>query len=233
MQTEDLKRLAALRAADHVRDGMRIGIGSGSTANHFIEILGGRIREGLNITGVPCSERSRILAEKYNIPLINSEIFEELDLTIDGADEVDSSLRLIKGGGGALLREKIVAYSSRKMIVIADISKKVPTLGNFPLPVEVNPFGLQATQKALLDIVHTHSAAGKGSLSLRRNEDRPFLSDGGHYIIDLMLGEIAAPEELSKLLLSVPGVVEHGLFIGYAAGVIFASADGLEELGSF
>src|SRR6476620_6387835 len=146
---DGLKRQAAARALEHVRDGMKLGLGTGSTAKHFVELLGERVRARLNVVGVPTSEATRTEAVRYGIPLTTLDDVDRLDLTVDGADEIDPALNLIKGGGGALLREKIVAAASDRMIVIADETKWVDVLGRFPLPVEVIPFGLAATQRAI------------------------------------------------------------------------------------
>ena len=225
MSGPDLRRAAAARAVDLVRPGMRLGIGTGSTANAFIALLSERVRDGLDIIGVPTSEATRIAAERAGIALTTLELCPELDLTIDGADEVDGSLRLIKGGGGALLREKIVAHASRRMIVIADRVKHVEALGAFPLPIEVNLFGLGATRRAVLAAIE--AAGSAGALVLRKGPDGgPYVTDGGHAILDAHLGRISAPEILSSLLWAVPGVVEHGLFIDLCQAAILAEARG-------
>ncbi|MEG9504430.1 MAG: ribose-5-phosphate isomerase RpiA [Methylorubrum extorquens] len=225
MSAPDLKRAAAERAIPLVEDGMRLGIGTGSTAAAFIKLLGERVRAGLKVTGVPTSEATRIACEREGIPLATLEDLPELDLTIDGADEVDGSLRLIKGGGAALLREKIVAVASRRMVVIADASKHVETLGAFPLPVEVNLFGIGATTRAVEAAVARAGCTGE----IARRHDAsgvPLLTDGGHAILDLRLGRIPDPEALSAGLWAVPGVVEHGLFLGIADAAILAAAEG-------
>ena len=225
MSAPDLKRAAAERAIPLVEDGMRLGIGTGSTAAAFIALLGERVRAGLTVTGVPTSEATRIACEREGIPLATLEELPELDLTIDGADEVDGNLRLIKGGGAALLREKIVAVASRRMVVIADASKRVETLGAFPLPVEVNLFGIGATTRAVEAAV---AAAGCTGEIVRRLDKagQPVLTDGGHALLDLQLGRIPDPEALSARLWAVPGVVEHGLFLGIADAAILAAAEG-------
>ncbi|AWI89084.1 ribose 5-phosphate isomerase A [Methylobacterium sp. DM1] len=225
MSAPDLKRAAAERAIPLVEDGMRLGIGTGSTAAAFIALLGERVRAGLTVTGVPTSEATRIACEREGIPLATLEELPELDLTIDGADEVDGNLRLIKGGGAALLREKIVAVASRRMVVIADASKRVETLGAFPLPVEVNLFGIGATTRAVEAAV---AGAGCTGEIVRRHDasGAPVLTDGGHAILDLRLGRIPDPEGLSARLWAVPGVVEHGLFLGIADAAILAASDG-------
>ena len=232
MSVEDAKREAAARAVARVEDGMRLGLGTGSTAKHCVALLGERVRGGLNVIGVPTSERTRAQAEAEGIPLSDLDATPELDLTVDGADEIDEELRLIKGGGGALLREKIVAAASARMIVIADDSKRVAVLGRYPLPIEVVSFGLGATKLSVRD-----AAAGagcRGDLRLRREKDgSPFVTDGGHYILDGAFGAIPDPETLSRALLAVPGVVDHGLFIGFATAAIVASPHGISTYGDF
>jgi ribose 5-phosphate isomerase A len=231
MSAEDLKRRAAAKALDLVSPGMRLGLGTGSTAAHFVDLLGQRVAAGLKVICVPTSERTRGHAKSLNIPLAEFDDLPTLDLTVDGTDEFDPQLRLIKGGGGALLREKIVAAASRRMVVITDASKEVQTLGKFPLPVEVNQFGLEATRRL---IERESLAAGcEGPLTLRRGADgQPYVTDGGHYILDGAFGVIPAPEDLAARLNAIPGVVEHGLFIGYASAVISAAADGVVIYGS-
>lgn len=223
--------MAAARAIEAVTDGMRLGLGTGSTAKHFVALLGDKVRGGLKVTGVPTSEATHAQALAEGIPLTTLDDTPELDLTVDGADELDDSLRLIKGGGGALLREKIVATASQRMIVIADISKKVATLGRFPLPIEVNPFGLEATHRAVAYVLGTHGLPTALRLRTAAN-GKAFVTDGGHFILDAELGAIDAPEALASALVAVPGVVEHGLFIGLATGAILAGKDGLVELGT-
>ena len=224
------KRAAAQRALDFVTPHMRLGLGTGSTATAFVELLGQRVAEGLEIIGVPTSERTAALARRLNIRLATLDEEPDLDLTIDGADEYDSSLRLIKGGGGALLREKITASASKRMIVIADKSKEVAVLGQFPLPVEVNAFGLAVTRAA---VIREAARCGcEGELVLRRGPDeRDYVTDGGHFLFDCHFGRIPAPEELAARLNAIPGVVEHGLFIGFASAVITASPEGVTILG--
>lgn len=222
MSGPDLRRAAAEVAVELVTPGMRLGIGTGSTANVFVELLGARVRAGLDVVGVPTSEATRIAAEAAGIRLATLEAMPELDLTIDGADEIDGSMRLVKGGGAALLREKIVAFASRRMVVIADAAKRVETLGAFPLPIEVNAFGLGATRRGVAAAL---SASGcTGELVLRLADGAPLVTDGGHHILDARLGRIPDPEALSAALWAVPGVVEHGLFLGLATGAILAEA---------
>ncbi|XYD10200.1 ribose-5-phosphate isomerase RpiA [Methylobacterium sp. NMS12] len=230
MSGPDLRRAAAARALDLVEPGMRLGLGTGSTAAAFVSLLGERVRAGLDIVGVPTSEATRAQAESLGIRLATLDEQPELDLTIDGADEVDDRLRLIKGGGAALLREKIVACASRRMVVIADAAKHVARLGAFPLPIEVNPFGLKATHRAVEAAVT--GAGCSGDVGLRaRTDGKPLVTDGGHYILDARLGAIPDPEALGGALWAVPGVVEHGLFLGIADAAILAAArDGQAEV---
>lgn len=223
---DELKRQAAARALEYVRDGMKLGLGTGSTAKHFVELLGERVRSGLNVTGVPTSEATRADALRCDIPLTTLDDIDRLDLTVDGADEIDPSLNLVKGGGGALLREKIVAASSDRMIVIADDSKWVDVLGRFPLPVEVVPFGLKATQRAMGRAFAESGVSGQ--MVVRKGRDgHVFVTDGGHWIVDAHLGPITDAPLLSSLLNSIPGVVEHGLFIGLASTAILAGSEGI------
>ena len=226
---EGQKRAAAERALDFVRPGMRLGIGTGSTARHFVDLLGERVRGGLAIVGVPTSEETRKQAEGLGIPLTTLDETPELDLTVDGADEIAPDLSLIKGGGGALLREKIVASASAALVVIADHSKWVSVLGRFPLPIEVVPFGLAATRRA---IEAAASAAGaSGNALVRRTKDgHVFVTDGGHWILDAALERIADPAALAGRLAVIPGVVEHGLFIGLARTAIIAGPDGVRTV---
>ncbi|MGY2047389.1 ribose-5-phosphate isomerase RpiA [Methylobacterium sp. JK268] len=219
-----LKRAAAARAVDLVEDGMRLGLGTGSTAAEFVVLLGARVRAGLSVVGVPTSEATARAAQAAGIPLTTLDETPALDLTIDGADEIDGERRLIKGGGGALLREKIVAAASRRMVVIADAGKRVETLGHFPLPIEVVPFGLEATRRAVDAALARAGCAGE--LTLRAGPDgAPYRTDGDHLILDAHLGRIADPERLAALLAAVPGVVEHGLFIGLCTGAILAAEE--------
>ncbi len=221
-----IKRLAAEKAIEFVEDGMRIGLGTGSTAEQFVELLAERVDEGLKIVGVPTSEATRAQAERLGIPLTTLDDEPFLDLTVDGADEVDDQLRLIKGGGGALLREKIVATSSERMIVIADESKSVATLGTFPLPLEIVQFGWHATR----DMVEMMAADASchGEISRRMKPDgTPFITDNGNYILDCEFGSIPEPEALDDALKLIPGVVENGMFIGIADVAIFASEEGV------
>ena len=226
MDIEAQKRAAAARAVEYVRPGMRLGLGTGSTARHFVVLLAERVRAGLDIVGVPTSEATRADAERLGVRLSTLDETPELDLTVDGADEIAPDLSLIKGGGGALLREKIVAAASADMIVISDQSKWVSMLGRFPLPVEVVPFGFAATCRA---IEKAAGAAGApGPARLRRTKDgHAFVTDGGHWIVDAALERIPDPALLAARLAGIPGVVEHGLFIALAQSAIIAGPDGV------
>ena len=226
MDIEAQKHAAAARALDYVRPGMRLGLGTGSTAKHFVQLLGERVRTGLDVVAVPTSEATRNDAERLGIALTTLDQTPELDLTVDGADEIAPDLSVIKGGGGALLREKIVASASAHLIVIADDSKWVPVLGRFPLPVEVVPFGLAATRRAV-----EAACAGAGSpgpaLLRRDNAGHAFVTDGGHWILDAALERIPEPKVLADRLAAIAGVVENGLFIGLARTAIIANAGGV------
>jgi ribose 5-phosphate isomerase A len=223
---DELKRQAAGRALDFVVSGMRLGLGTGSTAKHFVELLGSRVREGLDVIGVPTSEATRSEALRCGIPLATLDEIDRLELTVDGADEIDPSLNLIKGGGGALLREKIVAAASDRMIVIADESKWVETLGRFPLPIEIIPFGLAATRRAIAKAFANCDVSGQ--MSVRKGKDgHVFVTDGGHWIVDAHLGRISDAPLLAGSLACIPGVVEHGLFIGLASTAILAGTQGI------
>lgn len=230
LSSDAAKRLAAAEALKLVMPGMKLGLGTGSTARHFVELLGARVAAGLDVICVATSEQTRAQAERLSIPLATIDAMPELDLTVDGADEFDSRLRLIKGGGGALLREKIVATASRRMIVIADSSKKVETLGAFPLPVEVISFGLAVTCRMIR--VAAESTGAIGDIRLREAaKGKAFISDNGNYIVDCHFGTLPDPEDLAQRLCAIPGVVEHGLFIGVAEAVISAGPEGVEIFG--
>jgi ribose 5-phosphate isomerase A len=223
---DGLKRQAAARALEQVRDGMKLGLGTGSTAKHFVELLGMRVRDGLNVIGVPTSEATGTDAIRCGIALTTLDDIDRLDLTVDGADEIDPAFHLIKGGGGALLREKIVAAASDRMIVIADDSKWVEVLGRFPLPIEVIPFGLAATRRAIGKAFA--ESGNSGQMGVRKGKDgHVFVTDGGHWIIDAHLGRITDAPRLAGLLNVIPGVVEHGLFIGLASTAILAGPRGI------
>jgi len=219
---------AAEAALAEVRHGMRLGLGTGRTAEAFIRILGARVRSGLDVVGVPTSERTARLAEMEEVPLTTLDVEPILDLTVDGADEIGPGLALVKGGGGALLREKIVAAASRRMLVLADESKLVDVIGAFPLPIEVVPFGLAATMGAI------QAGAGRlglsGLLSLRLDDGRAFVTDGGHHILDASFGRIPDPAALAAVLCAIPGVVEHGLFLGLASAAVVGRDNGVDWL---
>jgi len=223
---EELKRQAAARALEEVRDGMKLGLGTGSTAKHFVDLLGEKVRAGLKVIGVPTSEATRAQAERCGIALTTLDDVDRLDLTVDGADEIDHALNLIKGGGGALLREKIVAAASDRMIVIADDSKWVEVLGRFPLPIEVIPFGLAATRRALEKAFAQCGVSGQ--MVLRKGLDgHVFVTDGGHWIVDAHLGRIEDAPRLAGHLGAIPGVVEHGLFTNLADTAVLAGGQGI------
>ena len=226
--SEDLKRRAAEAALAYVEDGMRLGLGSGSTANHFVRLLGRRVAEGLDVTGVATSQRTAQLAEEVGIRLTNLDATPELDLDVDGADEIGPGLMLIKGGGGALLREKIVAFAATRMIVIADAGKLVEELGAFPLPIEVVGFGLTATALAV-----EQAGIDLGlsvAIDVRRHGGEPFVTDSGNRILDASFGRIPDPEALAGRLAEIPGIVGHGLFLGFADLALVASPDGVAEI---
>jgi ribose 5-phosphate isomerase A len=229
MDADTLKRNAAARAVEEVKSGMKVGLGTGSTARHFVELLAERVSGGLNIVGVPTSEATRADAERLGIPLTTLDETPELDLTVDGADEIDFDLNAIKGGGGALLREKIVAAASARMIVIADGTKLVQVLGRFALPVEVVSFGLGAIRRAVEKAV---AASGSpGPALLRRGKDGlPFVTDGGHLILDAAIERIPDPPRLASKLSEIPGVVEHGLFVGLVQTAFIADASGMRTI---
>ena len=227
MTPDQMKKAAAVEALKFVKPGMNIGLGTGSTANHFIEALGAKVKEGLNVKGVPTSKASKELAEKLGIPLTTLDATPHLDLTVDGTDEFDGEFRLIKGGGGALLFEKIVASSSRYMVVVADESKKVKKLGKFPLPVEIMRFGTKATAWKMERAFKLLKLDVK--MTLRVKDGKPFVTDGGHFIIDCAVGAIPEPERLDSLLKSIPGVVETGLFVGICGIVLMGTPKGVKE----
>lgn len=227
---DEYKHTAAAQALAAVEDGMRVGIGTGSTADHFTRALGKAVGEGLRVIGVTTSERTTALARECGIPLVDLDATGTLDLTVDGADEIDSQLRLIKGGGGALLREKIVATASRRVLIIADEGKLVEKLGAFALPVEVSPFAWKTTARHIRDHLMRFQVDNV-AVGLRRNEDnKPTLTDGGHYIVDCDLHGIGDPEGLALYLNQIPGVMEHGLFVGIASEAIIAGANGVRVI---
>lgn len=219
---DELKRQAALVAAGYVKDGMIVGLGTGSTAKHMIQALGERVRTGLQIRGVPTSRDTAELARTSRIPLIESDDAWVIDVAIDGADQVDPAFNLIKGGGGALLKEKIVAASARQFIVVVDYTKRVPVLGaSFPLPIEVIPFGWGSTVRQLEQMTG-------GKAVLRQRNGQTFLTEAGHVIVDLHVNRIDDPDGLEAKLNLIPGVVETGLFVGRTTLLIVGMPDGVE-----
>ena len=224
------KYVAAKRAVEFVEDGMRLGLGTGSTAAWMVRCLAERVqKEGLRIQGVPTSTRTANLARELGLEVITLDEAGRLDITIDGTDEFDANLSLIKGGGGALLQEKIVASASDKMIVIADFDKCVTHLGQFPLPIEVLGFGLKSSQDQIASLLAAHDVAGR-DITTRMAGNAPFVTDEGNYILDLHLDQISDPAKLAIALNQVPGVVENGLFINICDLVVLGASDGtLEE----
>lgn len=222
MGNDSEKEVAARASLKYVHDGQIVGLGSGSTATIAIRLLGERVRDGLKIRGIPTSIASRDLAQKLAIPLVTFEECQQIDVTIDGADEFDPRLNLIKGGGGAMLREKIVASASQQMIVVTDSSKQVARLGKFPLPVEVIGFAEPLVSKRIAEL---------GARVVRRTDPagNPYLTDEGHHILDCHFGQIADPVALNSKLCDLPGIVEHGLFVGMASVVLMAKNGGVEE----
>ena len=221
-----MKIIAAKEAMKLVKNGMKLGLGTGSTVNEFLLLLSEEIKNGLSITGVVTSEETRNLSNKLNIPLSTLKKLKKLDLTIDGADEIDKNLSLIKGGGGALLREKIVAYNSSQLIIIADKSKIVEELGDFKLPVEVSSYEHEATSYRILD--NLSNIGYEGSIVLRKKDNEVFITDGGNYIYDLSIGYISEPYLIEQLLNSIPGVFENGLFINLTNKVIIGDEESTE-----
>jgi ribose 5-phosphate isomerase A len=225
---DEQKKAAAIAALEYVQPGMKVGLGTGSTANHFITALAEKVKGGLDVQCVATSKKTFEMAKGLGITLTTLEQQPHLDVTVDGTDEFDDKFQLIKGGGGALLFEKIVASSSRHMVVIADQSKQVKTLGKFPLPVEVVPFGVNATAWKIERALRICNL--KGKLVLRLKDGKPFQTDGGNTIIDVSLGAIPDPERLATLLSVTPGVVDHGLFIGICGIILVATDDGVKTL---
>jgi len=223
MGNDQEKEAAARASLNFVKNGQIVGLGTGSTAAHFIKLLGEEVRKGLRIRGIPTSVRSRELAESLRIPLMTLDECQEIDVTVDGADEVDPQLRLIKGGGGALLREKIVASATKQMVVVADATKQVERLGRFPLPVEVIRFAQALVAKRI--------AALGAEVKLRTGPDgKPFVTDENNHILDCQFGEIRDPDALGRQLSDMPGIVEHGLFIGMASVALLAKGSEIIEL---
>jgi ribose 5-phosphate isomerase A len=229
MSADEMKKAAAAAALEEVRPGMRLGLGTGSTATWFVTLLGERVRAGLDVVGVPTSERTAALAREVGVPLTDLDSVDGLDLTVDGADAFDPDLNLVKGGGGALLREKIVAADSRRMIVITDESKAVDVLGAYPLPIEVVTFGLGATLRGIR--AAAASAGVTGDLVLRGEAaGGRYVTDQGNWIVDAHFRQISNPQALATALSSVPGVVEHGLFVGLASTIIVAGRTGIRRV---
>jgi len=227
------KRAAAERAiAAYLRDGMKIGLGSGTTSHLFVRALGARVRAGLSVLGVPTSIPTRDLARELGIALADLNDVDELDLTIDGADEVDPKGDMIKGGGGCHLWEKMVANASKRMVVLVDDSKRVETLGRFPLPVEVVRFGWMQTRRQLR-LLFAEMGYADTAVGLRGGDAKPFVTDSGHYILDCRLERIPESRVLAPRVKDIPGVVEHGLFIGVADAMVVGHRDGTADIVAF
>jgi ribose 5-phosphate isomerase A len=227
MTSHDLdgfKKAAALKAVEFVHDGMVIGLGTGSTAKHLVIALGEQVRAGMKLRGVPTSQETAALAREAGIPLLDAENRWEIDVAIDGADQVDPGFNLIKGGGGALLKEKIVAASAKQFIVMVDHTKQVPVLGgSFPLPIEVIPFGWGSTAREIESLT-------KGRVVLRQRNGTPFKTEPGHFILDVQINRIDRPAELETALNLIPGVVETGLFVGRTSVLIVGTPQGVQTL---
>ncbi len=226
---DDQKKAAALKALEEIRDGMVVGLGTGSTAVHFVRALGEKVRGGLKIRGVPTSQATEDLAKAEKIPLVGLEDIERIDVTVDGADETDRGLTLIKGGGGALLREKMVATFSRRLVVIADAAKLVETLGRFPLPVEVVRFAWKATARRIADVA-AELGCQSNLVRIRGGEAHPYVTDNGSYILDMDCGRIVDAHALDHTLSHIVGVVETGLFIGMADVLLLGHPNGVDVL---
>ena len=219
----DAEKQAAARASlEYVRDGQIVGLGTGSTATFAIRMLGERVREGMKIRGIPSSIASHDLATQVGIPLITFDDAQQIDVTIDGADEFDPALNLIKGGGGAMLREKIVAFASRQLVIVTDASKQVPVLGKFPLPVEVITFAEPLIANKISDL-------GAKVIQRQDKSGKAYVTDEGHHILDCHFGQIPDPVALARTLSDMPGIVEHGLFVGMASVVVMAKSGSVEE----
>jgi len=223
MANENEKELAGRAAAQLVHEGDVVGLGTGSTAYFAVVALGERVKSGLKIIGIPTSDATAELARKLGIPLTTLDEHQSIDITIDGADELDPHLNLIKGGGGALLREKIIATASKKMVVVADSTKVVKALGKFPLPVEIIPFAQAVLEKKI-------SSLGATCKLRMKTDGNPFVTDEGHHILDCNFGKIANPPVLARTLSAMPGVVEHGLFIGIAKLAIVGKGSSTSEI---
>lgn len=230
MSDSDLAKFNAAQAAlAYIKDGMVVGLGTGSTSAHFVRLLGDKVRQGLRVKGVPTSEATRNLAEQVGVPLLEISQVSSIDVDVDGADEIDPQFRLVKGGGGALLREKIVAAASKRVVVIADDTKWVETLGAFPLPVEVTRFGFALTAQRIKEALQATACEGiEVALRVSGKANEPVITDGGNYIIDAHAKRIPDATALASALQQIAGVVEHGLFIGLAHVVILGKAKGVE-----
>lgn len=215
------KKVAAERALDFIPDNSVVGLGTGSTVKYLLEGLANRIREGLRIKGVPTSRGTATLAKQLGIPILDEDADWKIDVAIDGADQVDARFNLIKGGGGALLREKIVAKAARRFIVIIDVGKQVPFLGSsFPIPVEIVPFGWPHTLRLVAPL--------GSQVSLRQRDGLAFVTDNGNYILDLEIPEVSHPSDLESRLNQIPGVVENGIFTGMTSTLIVGTDRGTE-----
>lgn len=223
MANDQEKEAAARASLRFIHDGQVVGLGTGSTAAYFIKLLGEKVKSGLRIRGIPTSDRSRELAQSLGIPLTTLDECQEIAVTVDGADEVDPQLRLIKGGGGAMLREKIVASATKQMIVVADATKQVEQLGKFPLPVEVIKFAQALVAKRI-------TALGAEVQLRTGNDGQPYVTDENNHVLDCRFGEIRDPDRLARELSEMPGIVEHGLFIGMASVALFAHGSEIVEL---
>ena len=226
---DHLKREAARSALAYVEPGMKLGLGTGSTAAAFVALLGEKVAAGFKVLCVPTSEATEAQALALGIPLTTLDETPYLDLTVDGADEIDPEVRLIKGGGGALLREKIVASASERMVVIADDSKLVKTLGRFPLPIEVVRFGLASTRDMVIEFAADAGCTGEVKLRVAQN-GKPFVTDNSNYILDCHFGTIPDPDALDMMLKLIPGVVENGLFLGLAERALVATPSGVRDI---
>ena len=231
MSHDAWKLAAAERALDYAESGMRLGLGTGSTAAKFVDLLGKEVAAGLDVVCVATSQATETQATALGIRTATLDDLPFLDLTVDGADEIDGELRMIKGGGGALLREKIVATASGRMIVIADATKRVETLGAYPLPLEVVPFGLTATRNMIIALAADVGCEGEIRVRMLPG-GKPFISDGGNLILDCEFGRIEEPEDLDEALKLIPGVVENGMFLGIADLAIIAGEGGITILGA-
>jgi ribose 5-phosphate isomerase A len=230
---DEAKRTAAAQAIERfLKDGMTIGLGSGTTSRWFVRILGERVAQGLRVTGVPSSKSTGQLAREVGVSLADLNDIDQLDLTIDGADEIDGQGRMIKGGGANLLWEKIVASASNKMVCIVDESKLVETLGRFPLPIEVVPFAWRSTERHLRRLFEERGL-GNPKIDMRGGFETPLTTDSGHYLLDCHLEKIPHPEGLAERLNQIPGVVEHGLFLGIATDAVVGHANGEAEVLTF